>query len=187
MKTADDLLRLVFDDVGNRAVEDFKDIYSRWSERCQSPIEAVMAAALLAEKPDGIDFFCKPGPEGVPIESILMGTWSFATDYIGAAYPQFIVGSYRADFYIEVYDKETKKRWYRAIVECDGHNFHEKNKHQVARDKQRDRWFQSQGIYVLRFTGSEIWSNPIHCAEQVYEHFNAAVIREYADLWGHRA
>lgn len=48
----------------------------------------------------------------------------------------------------------------RAVVECDGHEFHEKTKFQAARDKARDRALVRQGFRVFRLSGSEIWNCP---------------------------
>lgn len=45
-----------------------------------------------------------------------------------------------------------------VVVECDGHDFHERTKEQAARDRKRDRRLQQLGYVVLRFTGSEIVS-----------------------------
>jgi very-short-patch-repair endonuclease len=73
-------------------------------------------------------------------------------------YPQAKIGDYRADFLVVGRRK--------VAIECDGHDFHERTKEQARRDKARDRYFASQRIAVARFTGSEIWANPIHCAEQ---------------------
>lgn len=53
------------------------------------------------------------------------------------------------------------------LVECDGHEFHEKTKEQAARDKSRDRDLQAAGFPVYRFTGSEIWRDPVACATQL--------------------
>lgn len=55
------------------------------------------------------------------------------------------------------------------IVECDGHDFHEKTKEQARKDKSRDRQFQKNGFLVLRFTGSEIWKSPETCLCDVLE------------------
>lgn len=53
------------------------------------------------------------------------------------------------------------------IVECDGHDFHERTKAQAERDRSRDRMFQAAGWKVLRFTGSEIFKDALGCAEEV--------------------
>ena len=55
-----------------------------------------------------------------------------------------------------------------AVVECDGHDFHERTKAQAARDRQRDRRLQDAGFRVFRFTGSELFNKPMACADEVY-------------------
>lgn len=57
--------------------------------------------------------------------------------------------------------------WRKLIVECDGHNFHERTKEQAARDRSRDRAAILAGYDILRFTGSEIWNDAWGCAAQV--------------------
>jgi very-short-patch-repair endonuclease len=44
-----------------------------------------------------------------------------------------------------------------AVVECDGHDFHERTKEQAERDRSRDRAVQAQGWRMFRFTGSELY------------------------------
>ena len=56
-------------------------------------------------------------------------------------------------------------------IECDGHDFHERTKNQVARDKLRDRRFLIGGIPAMRFSGSEIWRDPLECGRQVNDFF----------------
>lgn len=51
----------------------------------------------------------------------------------------------------------------RVAIECDGHDFHEKTKEQAASDKARDRAMTLAGWTVLRFTGSEIYRDPMAC------------------------
>ena len=80
--------------------------------------------------------------------------------------PQSPVQNYRLDFLVEVFDGLA---WTRLAVECDGHNFHEKTKKQAARDKARDRVIGMEGYTLFRFTGSEIYADPIKCAEQIIE------------------
>lgn len=71
--------------------------------------------------------------------------------------PQVWIGRYRADLLFTYLFHGFS---YHSIVECDGHEFHEKTKAQAARDKKRDRYLQSEGYPVLRFTGSEIYRDP---------------------------
>lgn len=68
------------------------------------------------------------------------------------------IGEYRSDFLVSVF-KEGKPVG-RIVLECDGHQFHERSKEQVARDRSRDRMMTNDGYTVLRFTGSEIFNRP---------------------------
>jgi hypothetical protein len=65
--------------------------------------------------------------------------------------------------------KITSESWRQLIVECDGHDFHERTKEQAARDRARDRQAQIDGYTIMRFTGSEIWRDPWACAKQVMD------------------
>jgi very-short-patch-repair endonuclease len=92
-----------------------------------------------------------------------LGTTPRANDVI-AVRPQQRVGRYRADFVIAF-------RFFGAeidiLVECDGHDFHEKTALQAARDKRRDRYFTRLGYRILHFTGAEISKSAVECAEEV--------------------
>lgn len=90
-------------------------------------------------------------------------------------YPQTKIGKYRVDFlvtYIRYDIDNLPDGWsgFRAsavVVECDGHDYHDRTKQQAARDKARDRFITSIGIPVFRFTGSEIHHNPKRCVDEV--------------------
>lgn len=74
---------------------------------------------------------------------------------------------YKADIAISLTDEDFKfsKKF---IVECDGHDFHEKTKEQVRADKTRERYFTKLGYIVIRFSGSEINESPDDCALEVF-------------------
>jgi hypothetical protein len=57
----------------------------------------------------------------------------------------------------------------RLVIECDGHDFHEKTREQATKDKSRDRDLLNLGYPVMRFTGSEIVSAPLKSAAQVMD------------------
>lgn len=76
--------------------------------------------------------------------------------------PQVEIGEYRVDFLVHHWDTKT---W--IIVECDGHEFHEKTKKQAAHDKKRDRYFTKENYFVLRYTGSQVCNNPLEIYEDV--------------------
>ena len=71
-------------------------------------------------------------------------------------------GRYRVDFAIVDAATDTF-----VAIECDGHEWHEKSKEQVQRDKARDRALTADGWRVLRFTGSEVWSDPAACVREI--------------------
>lgn len=84
------------------------------------------------------------------------------------------IGQYRADLFITAYYRvrgadgaEDSQIVRHAVVEVDGHDFHEKTKAQAKHDKQRDRQLQAHGYPVYRFTGSEVYSDPFACAGEV--------------------
>lgn len=82
--------------------------------------------------------------------------------------PQKNIERYRVDFLINVHLDDGSVRG--IVVECDGHDFHEKTKEQAAKDKSRDRVLQSLGYQVFRFTGSEIYRAPIDAAHEIVVH-----------------
>lgn len=84
--------------------------------------------------------------------------------------PQAQLEGWRVDFLIHAYDFARKggpQGWRKLIVECDGHDYHERTKEQAAKDRSRDREVQLRDYSVLRFTGSEIYKDAWGCAEQV--------------------
>jgi len=79
--------------------------------------------------------------------------------------PQAMIGKYRVDFLITPTMGEREGK--RLIVECDGHDFHERTKAQARKDRSRDRELTALGYLVFRYTGSEIHADPIRCSDQV--------------------
>lgn len=112
-----------------------------------------------------------PAVELTPIEKKLLGRFRYLIDEAhirGVKVEQQVqIGPYRVDFLVTGSMPST-------IVECDGHDWHERTKEQAARDKKRDRWLQAQGHRVFRFTGSEIHRRAIYCAlESIHPAFDA--------------
>lgn len=62
-----------------------------------------------------------------------------------------------ADFVIATLGPDDKERI--AVVECDGHAFHERTKEQAQRDRSRDRAVQGRGWRMIRYTGSELYKD----------------------------
>lgn len=59
---------------------------------------------------------------------------------------------------------------YKLIIECDGHEFHEKTKEQVERGNIRNMELQEMGYEILHFSGSQIYKNPYLCAIKTYKY-----------------
>lgn len=126
-------------------------ICNRISDLCESPIEKTLFESIMAYR------WCHDGklPYVVCKETLEWdGHWRIT--------PQAQIDKYRADFLIEDTDCNVK-----AVVECDGHDFHERTKEQARKDRSRDRDMQAQGYLVLRYTGSEIWRDPWSCVEDI--------------------
>lgn len=126
---------------------------------CESPIESTLFTALYAMGTLTGDLVCQGA---TPSEYLQHEAKSCFTTHFS---PQVVVGNYRVDFLFAI--PMLRNRVTLLAVECDGHDFHEKTKEQAARDKARDRDLTELGIRVIRFTGSEIWRDPVRCAADV--------------------
>lgn len=124
---------------------------------CESPIEAAFATAfvVLGEHHFGRVAIVERGHERDYPKSV---GWQLRF--------QHDIGRYRADFIASPnpFDKNRS-----VVVECDGHDFHERTKEQAQRDRSRDREMQMEGWKVFRFTGAEIYRNAFSCATEVFE------------------
>jgi very-short-patch-repair endonuclease len=78
---------------------------------------------------------------------------------------------WRADFVLSCPSISQKK----IIIECDGHDFHERTKEQAARDRSRDRAAQAAGFMMLRYTGSEIYKDPLGCSRAAIHALSEAI------------
>lgn len=140
---------------------------AHFSTRCESPIEELFAAASLLHR---------EGARHLGVEMYHFGSafnrerraceWDSTDVYIQAQ-----VGAYRADF---LFDDLCKGKRRLLIVELDGHDWHERTKHQATRDKKRDRALVSAGYRIMRFTGSEIYADPGECLQEVIDAILAA-------------
>lgn len=62
------------------------------------------------------------------------------------------------------------KKDFNLIIECDGYDFHQKTKKQVEYDNNREYDLKLQGYQILRFSGSEIYNEPMKCIEKVIKY-----------------
>lgn len=122
---------------------------------CESPIEKRFADAILT---------CNTALEcRIPV--VIRPNEPFLEGPHFQIAPQRPIKNFRADFAL-VFGSSDERTTSRLVVECDGHDFHEKTKAQAARDKMRDRFLIAQGWPVMRFTGSEIHKDPSKCADE---------------------
>lgn len=137
------------------ALEDVRSQFNHAAAMlCKSPIEQLLLAALI---------WAKFGYEHRAVEIWDSLSPKPSTDVVIA--PQYQIEKYVADFAIFIHGVGQEE--IKIVVECDGHEFHEKNKEQAARDKRRNREIEISGWYLLKFTGSEIWQDHRRCAADV--------------------
>ena len=152
--------------------------YSTWQDLmeafdlCGSPIERQFLSALIIVVKDQAYEIVIHGPDGT-----YLGPPRPCAPVLHVV-PQMRIGGCRVDFLLVWQEPETpglatpgqpgepKRRQAALVVECDGHEFHEKTKEQASRDKERDRMLQSRGFNVFRFSGADIYRRPIQCAEE---------------------
>jgi len=135
--------------------------------RVQSPQEKAFLIAFVLEACKAWGWPCTkvvtcPSHQPVSFWGRAVGPVDMAGRGAYVVCPQHHVDQYRVDFLI----------WSPAngdntvAVEIDGHDFHEKTKHQVVRDKRRERAIVATGLKVLRFSGSEIFKDACSCAKE---------------------
>lgn len=99
-------------------------------------------------------------------------------------HPQYEIqtekGEYIADFLISFSDYYIATGYYpenniEIIIECDGHEFHEKTKAQVKRNNERDLALKKAGYEVLHFSGSQIYNDYAKCVSETAEYFETKI------------
>lgn len=166
----------IYDNLSSRVKEEldyhlsfYKSELLSLMDKCESPIEQLFALSLK----DGV-------------EQLRNSLYVFGADCDVNFYPQKQIvvrdKKYRVDFVLSVTSSEQSKEY---VVECDGHNFHEKTKEQAARDRERERRLMSLGYTVIRFTGSEIWKDPSKCVRQLMDIVNSDF--KINEAWASRA
>lgn len=130
---------------------------SEFGAICESPIEVAFATAFMAlchhEVGTAAHF-----DKSVPLDQ------KMNDEVCRVLWVQRPLEQYRVDFLVSSYPYDPRVA---VVVECDGHDFHERTKQQAARDRSRDRAIQSLGLKVFRFTGSEVYRDAFLCAREV--------------------
>ena len=148
-----------------------------------SPIELEFAAGVVAH--GGMQFVPKFGLTYEQVRAEAPKQLG-AREQLGCkravVFPQVQIAKYTADFFAMFWDR--RDLIMPIAIECDGHEFHERTPQQAQHDKRRDRFFASNSIFVMRFTGSEIRRDPIECAREVYRATEFIVCGPSARLMG---
>lgn len=136
-----------------------------FKEITESPIEQAFGEAFAALWLDKID-----GP------FVIGAAKDYPSDHrvregLGI-FTQLMVGPYRVDFMLSLH---INGKYSFVVVECDGHDFHERTKEQARRDRSRDREMQMRGLRIIRFTGAEIYADARLCAEEALTHLIQAL------------
>lgn len=168
--------------VDSGAVEAFEREFSDWVEAaanehrfrffqaatgCESPIEQRLLASLayiecpFERRADRRPLLWWAGDQPADDDVLLRIRDEFFT-----IYPQVQVLSYRADFLL-LARFLLRDTILKIVIECDGHNFHERTKEQAQHDRERDRRMTAAGYKVFRFTGSEIFRRARRCAGEI--------------------
>jgi len=121
---------------------------------CESPIERILGASFLLCARLGTLKFKVCGH---------LEQEKYAKEFTCLIVPQYPWNGYRIDFAFVMPDFKNGL----TFVECDGHQFHERTPDQAARDRSKDRKAQEAGIPILRFTGREIYRDPVACVDQI--------------------
>jgi very-short-patch-repair endonuclease len=122
---------------------------------------------------------CESPPELAMLYAIALVAW----DQFGAGgliatrgvflevQPQAHIGNYRVDFLLTMAlrDRGTTVSSAQMVVECDGHDFHDRTKEQASRDRARDRELQAVDLPIFRYTGSDVWRDVFAAAYQAVE------------------
>lgn len=129
-------------------------------DECESPIEKMLGAALLFASDGYNSLDLIPFHRRFSLERLR----SFRPDFGTIFYPQASLADFRVDFLIVPC---VKGRADLIVVECDGHDYHDRTKEQAARDKSRDRALANVGAQVIRCTGSEIHRDISKCIADI--------------------
>jgi hypothetical protein len=86
-----------------------------------------------------------------------------------AEFPDVIIDgrSIRADIFI--FSPLNKKC--NVIIECDGYEYH-KEKESFIRDRKRDRILHNLGFQILRYSGTEIYTDPINTCGDIFNYLH---------------
>jgi very-short-patch-repair endonuclease len=138
--------------------------YGFTTEGCKSPIEQIFQFAFSMYR------FCNYDgdfDDGLCLES------QFRIETINGK-------TYIADFVL--HHEFAKFGSPYLVIECDGHDYHNATKEQVAHDNERDFDIKESGYDILHFSGSQLFKSPMKCAEKAYKYFKfITTLNDYSE------
>jgi len=105
-----------------------------------------------------------------PIEQIFLMEWHILRideRYAVRIQPQKKLVTSNGTVHVDFVVTTEKQGELKLAIELDGHDFHERSKEQVAKDKSRERSIVKAGYTIFRFSGSEIFRNVRRCVSEV--------------------
>lgn len=81
---------------------------------------------------------------------------------------QFQLDLYKIDFHVS-HCRAIGPKTSTVLVELDGHDFHDRDKHQRSYEKARERYIARAGRVLLRYTGSDVMKDPYRVAHEVMD------------------
>lgn len=147
--------------------------------RCESPIERLFLLALLVncgfDQTSPVHFL----QWATDVDGNKVGEAPMVLgDHVIVSTPnrlligcQWGIDRFRVDFFLRYeirnWVPNSCVRTAEVIIECDGHNYHERTKEQARCDKSRDRRLARLGFTVFRYTGSELFNDAFGCVEEI--------------------
>lgn len=130
---------------------------------CESPIERQMCVAMR------IGLEALPGDGAYSFDKLEAVAKAAQNQNAVVVYPQQKILHFRVDFLVVYYDAK-RDQFRRAIVECDGHDYHMGNYQARIRDMKRDALLQQHRYPIFRFTGSQIFRAAPQAVARIAEH-----------------
>lgn len=102
--------------------------------------------------------------------------------------PQDSIGEYRVDFRVQYYHKCVvhdgqilSGRYDQIIVELDSKEFHDRDEEDRVHEKERGRYLVKQGYKLIRFTGTEVFKDPVAKASEALEILTGIAFHKESD------
>lgn len=125
----------------NKLINDFQSVFQ---ERVMLNLDHLNEGFKKLESPIEEMFYIMAFVVGIPLE------------------PQVKAGKYRVDFEVIAPERAIRGKEIRLGIELDGHDYH-KTKQQRTHDAKRDRQLTKNGWHIIRYTGSEVYTEVWKC------------------------